>query len=207
MDFSQTFSPPSPTTLSYNSMSLEPPSGWSSKKKNNGVSSYTLHTEGFLFLVPLVRQTRFSYLHHLLVHHHNVVTNIVTTAVQIHNWGWPPRQSQERQKEKKAKNEDSHPPNLLLALRDLFLQSSGQKEWDFYWSFGCPPAFENSVTQISGPPSYQVQRHKKKKRKGISLVLVVLPVLIAIVYLPESSGSCFVYSAQSFQLSSVGAID
>lgn len=166
MDFSQTFSPPSPTTLSYNSMSLEPPSGWSSKKKNNGVSSYTLHTQGFLFLVPLVRQTRFRYLHHLLVHRHNVVTNIVTTAAQIHNWGWPTRQSQERQKEKKAKNEDSRPPQLTVGSQGSLSPILWPERVGFLLEFWVPTRISKfcdsdlQATLISSP---ETQEEKKKR--------------------------------------------
>lgn len=166
MDFSQTFSPPSPTTLSYNSMSLEPPSGWSSKKKNNGVSSYTLHTQGFLFLVPLVRQTRFRYLHHLLVHRHNVVTNIVTTAAQIHNWGWPTRQSQERQKEKKAKNEDSRPPPTYCWLSGIsFSNPLARKSGISIGVLGAHPHFKILWLRSPGHPHIKSRDTRRKKEK------------------------------------------
>ena len=157
MDFSQTFSPPSPTTLSYNSMSLEPPSGWSSKKKNNGVSSYTLHTQGFLFPVPLVRQTRFRYLHHHQHCHHS------STDPQL---GLASKTKPGETKREKSKKWGSPPPPTYCWLSGVsFSNPLARKSGISIGVLGAHPHFKILWLRSPGHPHIKSRDTRRKKEK------------------------------------------
>lgn len=164
--FSRTFSPPSPYHIVIQ-FCVTGATQWgeAARKKNNGNSSNTLHTRG-----------PFSQFHWTCQRDKVQVSAPPSTL--------SPQQCRSTtgaglRKRKKW-------GFLCKSLRGPFPErgpfwSSGQKEWDFCWSLGCPPLLQRSVTQRPpGHPYIKSGDRRGKKETGISLVLVILQILTAL---------------------------